>query len=134
MNLEHNRNRVLIVDNNDCFINALDRLLRGDGFDTRTTWSGYDALALMQSHPFDVLLVDEYIADLHVSEFLKRVKWQGRQPTVVVMKTGRPAPADLRLYGSLGARAVVDKRDHEQIRLALSPGGGFLTTPKNRVN
>ena len=41
------RSRVLIVDNNDDVLNALDKLLTDEGFDTRTTWSGHEALALM---------------------------------------------------------------------------------------
>ena len=68
MNLQHSRNRILIVDNNEDCINALDKLLRGEGCETRSTWSGYEALALMQSQLFDVLLVDDYLADLHVAE------------------------------------------------------------------
>jgi len=126
--------RALIVDNNEAVLDALDKLLRGQGFDTRTTWSGREALALMQSYPFDVLLVDDYLADLHVAEFLKRVRRQVRPPAVVVMQAAKPAPADLRHYGSLGARAVVDKRDPEQIRRALASGGWAGAAVKARVN
>jgi CheY-like chemotaxis protein len=128
------RNRVLIVDNNEVVLSSLDKLLKDEGFDTRTTWSGHEALALMQSHPFDVLLVDDYIADLHVAEFLKRVKLQVKQPAVVVMQKGQPAPTDVRRYGSLGASAVVDKRDPEQVRRALAAGGWMEAPPKARVN
>ena len=59
------RSRVLIVDNNEDVLNTLDKLLTEEGFDTRTTWSGHEALALIRSQPFDVLLVDDYLADLH---------------------------------------------------------------------
>jgi len=128
------RSRVLIVDNNEDVLNALDKLLRDEGFDTRTTWSGHEALALMQSRSFDVLLVDDYLADLHVAEFLKRVKLQVKQPAVVVMQKGRPVPTDVRRYGSLGASAVVDKRDPEQVRRALAAGGWTQAPPKAQVN
>jgi CheY-like chemotaxis protein len=129
------RSRVLIIDNSEDVLNALDKLLKEDGFDTRTTWSGHEALALIQSHSFDVLLVDDYIADLHVAEFLKRVKSQARQPAVVVMRKSKPGPTDVRRYGSLGASAVVDKRDPEQIRRAMTAGAWTQgTTPKSRVN
>lgn len=128
------RSRVLIVDNNEDVLNALDKLLRGEGLDTRTTWSGHEALALMQSHPFDVLLVDDYLADLHVAEFLKRVKLQARQPAVVVMQKSPPVPTDVRRYGSLGASAVVDKRDPEQVRRALAASGWSEAPPKPQVN
>ena len=128
------RSRVLIIDNNEDVLNALDKLLKEEGFDTCTTWSGHEALALIQSHPFDVLLVDDYIADLHVAEFLKRVKLQARQPSVVVMRKCKPGPTDVRRYGLLGASAVVDKRDPEQVRRALAAPGWTETTPKAQVN
>lgn len=128
------RSRVLIVDNNEDVLNTLDKLLREEGFDTRTTWSGHEALALIRSQPFDVLLVDDYLADLHVSEFLKRVKRQARQPAVVVMQKGQPAPTDVRHYGSLGASAVVDKRDPKQVRRALAANGRAEEPPKAQVN
>jgi CheY-like chemotaxis protein len=125
------KSRALIVDNDEDVLNALDKLLREEGFDTRTTWSGHEALALIQSHPFDVLLVDDYIADLHVAEFLKRVKQQVQQPAVVVMRQCKPGPTDVRRYGSLGASAVVDKRDPEQVRRALAASE---TAPKVQLN
>jgi len=128
------RKRVLIVDNSEDVLNAVDKLLRNEGFDTRTTWSGHEALALMQSQPFDVLLVDDYLADLHVAEFLKRVKLQVKQPAVVVMQNGQPVPTDMRRYGSLGASAVVDKRDPEQVRRALAANGWAKGPPKSQVN
>jgi CheY-like chemotaxis protein len=128
------RSRVLIIDNDESVLSSLDKLLREEGFDTRTTWSGHEALALIQSHPFDLLLVDDYIADLHVAEFLKRVKLQVRQPAVIVMRKSKPGPADVRRYGSLGASAVVDKRDPEGVRRALAAAGWTETAPKAQVN
>jgi len=126
--------RVLIVDNDEDVLDALDKQLRGKGFEARITWSGHEALALLQSQTFDVLLVDDYLADIHVAEFLKRVKLLSRQPVVVVMQECQPAPADVRRYQSLGASAVADKRDPEQVRRALAAGGWMEAPSKAQVN
>jgi CheY-like chemotaxis protein len=114
------RKKVLIVDNNDLALGTLQRLLEDAGFDTRTTWSGHEALALLQSKEFDVLLVDDYLPDLHANDFLERIVRLAIQPWVVVMRGGAPTPAQLRRYTSLGASAVVDKNDSGQIRRAVS--------------
>lgn len=63
------RNKVLIVDNNQCALDAFKQVFARVGFDTRTTWSGREALELLGSQEFDVLLVDDYLPDLHACEF-----------------------------------------------------------------
>jgi CheY-like chemotaxis protein len=128
------RGRALIVDNTDEVLLSLERLLGNAGFETRTTWSGHEALALMQSKPFDVLLVDDYLPDLHIAEFLKKVKLQARKPAVIVMTKGRPLPADLRRFKALGFGTIVDKLDPEQVRRALPVGVRTETVPRAHVN
>jgi CheY-like chemotaxis protein len=67
------RKKILIVDNNEPVRGTIERVLGTAGSDTRTTWSGREALELLGSEEFDVLLVDDYLPDLHCSEFLSRV-------------------------------------------------------------
>jgi CheY-like chemotaxis protein len=126
--------RALIVDNSEEVLLSLEKLLGNAGFDTRTTWSGHEALALMQSKPFDVLLVDDYLPDLHIAEFLKKVKLQARKPAVIVMIKGRPQPADLRRFKSLGVDTIVDKMDPEQVRRALPAGVRTEAVPRAHLN
>ena len=106
-----NKKKVLIVDTNDSVLIAFQKRLHDAGFDTRTTWSGHEALALLQSSEFDVLLMDDYLPDLHATDFLERLGQLPLQPWVVVMKGGAPKPASARLYRGLGASGVVNKRD-----------------------
>jgi len=65
---------VLIVDNNEDALQMLQGVLESAGFDTETTWSGREALVLLESRGFDVLLVDDYLPDLHSNDFLNRVR------------------------------------------------------------
>ncbi len=60
------RKAVLIIDNDERIQALFQNLLKDLGFETRTTWSGYEALGLLEAGGVDVLVVDNYIADLHV--------------------------------------------------------------------
>jgi DNA-binding NtrC family response regulator len=102
-------NAVLIVDNDDHVLKALGKLLETGGFHAHTTWSGHEALAWLQSRQFEVLLVGDYLADLHSTDFLKRVGKLRRPPAMVVLQSGTPTPAEVRRYSSLGAVAVASK-------------------------
>src|SRR5271166_5327519 len=95
------RSKVLIVDNNQCALEAFEQVLARVGFDTRTTWSGREALDLLGSQEFDVLLVDDYLPDLHASDFLSRVGQLPVQPWIVVMQASMPTSGDLLRYASL---------------------------------
>src|SRR5215472_7210037 len=91
---------VLIVDNDDLILGKLQQLLEDAGFNATTTWSGHEALGLLRSGVFDVLLVDDYLPDLHSHNFLERVNCLPIQPSIVVMHNEPPKPDDLRCYQS----------------------------------
>jgi CheY-like chemotaxis protein len=59
--------RILIVDDDEDVLIALERLLEGEGYNTATAWSGKEALALSQSSKFDLLLVDEHLGDVEIA-------------------------------------------------------------------
>ena len=117
------KRRVLIVDNNERILWTLQEALENAGFDTRTTWSGHEALALLKSKEFDVLLVDDYLPDLHASDFLNRVGRLPIQPWIVVMQGATPTASDLRYYALLGASAVINKRDPVEVCSAVTSCG-----------
>lgn len=120
MNKQQDRpSKLLIVDNADHVSSVLEELFSAEGFDTHSTWSGREALALIQSRPFDVLLVSDHLPDLYYGEFLKQASRQAAQPYIIVLHTGKPLSGDLGRYRRLGAAAVVDKTDPEQIRQVL---------------
>lgn len=112
------RHNVLIVENDDRVLDTLEALVRGEGFDLRTTWSGREALALLQSHPFDMVLVDVHLPDIYYGEFLRLASRHTH--SLIVMQSGRPLPSSLRRHKTLGAEAVVDKRDPRQLRQLLA--------------
>jgi CheY-like chemotaxis protein len=109
---------VLIVDNDDRTLHDLEELVRSEGFSIRTTWSGREALALIESQPFDVVLVDNHLPDIYYGEFLQLARRHAR--CLVVMQKSKPLPGSLRRYKTMGATAVVDKDDPMHLRQLLA--------------
>lgn len=114
------KKRVLIVDNNEDTLQTLQGILEGAGFDTQTTWSGREALALLGCRGFDVLLVDDYLPDLHSGDFLSQVRRLPIQPWIVIMQASAPTANDLRQYTLLGASSVVRKHHLAEVCSAVS--------------
>ncbi len=110
---------VLIVDNNAEILALLQTLFENAGFDTAATWSGAEALDLLKTGKFRVLLADDYLPSLHPNDFLSQVAALPVRPWIVVMQAAVPAAGDLRRYGSLGAAAVVPKYDFSQVYRAV---------------
>ena len=99
--------QILIIDNNEGVLATLDRELKEAGYDTVTAWSGVEALRLLNSQTFDSLLVDDYLPDLYIGDFLERVSRLPVRPRILVMqaKPGKNA----RLSESRGTWSLVDK-------------------------
>lgn len=80
--------KVLIVDNNEEESGRLGVMLQRAGYDSIATWSGLEALELMKSEEYDVLLVSSYLPDIYVGEFFERLNRLPVQPCSIVMQEG----------------------------------------------
>ena len=129
-----NKANVLIVDNDDRILWKYQEILENAGFGTCTTWSGHEALALLRSGAFDVLLVDDYLPDVHSHDFLERVTRLSMQPAIVVMHSSPAKPADLQCYASLGVSEVIDKTDPARVCQAVSFCCNEQPLARNQVN
>lgn len=109
------RKKVLVVENDEQVLAAFQSSLNDAGFDTHATWSARDALSALESERFDLLLTDGYLPDLHLSEFLERVRRLKTGAKIVVMQSPLPKRSVTRRYQALGAYAVMDKRDQAAI-------------------
>lgn len=70
--------RILIVDDDQDALVALERILEGEGYRTVVAWGGREALAHAEKEKFDLLLINEHVSDLEVSELFDHL--QGQQP------------------------------------------------------
>jgi CheY-like chemotaxis protein len=111
MNVETTQ-QVLVVDNNQHVLATLGRELEDLGYNPVTTWSGVEALRLLQSRSFGCLLVADYLPDMYVGDFLERVLRLSAVPRIWIMQD-KPA-RELCAYGA-GSFQVVDKKKAVQI-------------------
>ena len=77
--------RVLILDEDRIILQSLSQFLRRDGYEARTTDDVEDAIALLESGQFELLLADVSIAGLKPTEFLRDVRRRFPQVVVVVV-------------------------------------------------
>lgn len=79
--------RVLLVDDEDGFISALSKRLTRRGMSVSTASGGEEAMALLETDPFDVMVLDVKMPRMGGMQVLSMVK--GRHPGVeVILLTG----------------------------------------------
>ncbi len=109
------RKRILVADCHEDVLILLERLLEDAGFDTTTVWTAKEALKLVDSHAFDLLLVNEYLPDAECEDVLKALQKSGRQIPFVVMQPCAPEFVDFTRFEALGAKDIVCKHCFRQI-------------------
>lgn len=92
---ESRKIRVLIVDNNEAESERLGVMLQRAGFDSIATWSGLEALKLLKSGEYDILLVSSYLPDVYVGDFFERVNRLPVRPCSIVIQEGCTPAATL---------------------------------------
>ena len=76
-------NRILIVDDEEHVLKALERALVDEDYDITTTTSSEEALELVRRRSFKVIISDECMPNMFGSELLAKISL--RQPEVVKM-------------------------------------------------
>jgi CheY-like chemotaxis protein len=92
---ESRNQRILIVDNNEEESGRLGVMLQRAGYDSIATWSGLEALELMNSEEYDILLVSSYLPDVYVGDFFERLSRLPVRPCSIVMQEGCTPAATL---------------------------------------
>jgi DNA-binding NtrC family response regulator len=113
------RRRFLIVDNNEQESGELVQLLVTLGQEASATWSGRDALDYLALDRFDLLLVDQYVADMYAGEFIEGVLRRPNHPRVVIMKN-RGTFEPIEYDKSLGECEFFDKGKLDRMHEALA--------------
>jgi DNA-binding response OmpR family regulator len=126
--------RVLIVDDEDELVSALEERLTLRGFDAKGVSTGAEALAYLVDGPCDVVLLDVKMPGLGGLEVMKRIKEKRPSPQVILL-TGHSSAQDAEKGMTLGAFDYLMKpiKIEELVRVlraagarreAESPGGG----------
>lgn len=84
--------RVLLVDDEEGYVNVLSNRLRKRGFDVTKTYSGAEALQALRNKEFEVAVLDLKMEDMDGLEVLKVFKRMDPQMEVIML-TGHGSQA-----------------------------------------
>jgi len=100
--------RVLLVDDEDEFVEALAERMRNRGMRVSTANCGQDALDLVDAEPFDVVVLDLQMPGMNGMVALEKIK--KRQPDIqIILLTGHATVASGVEAIKLGATDFVEK-------------------------
>jgi len=112
------RIRVLIVSDDEQQFAPLRELLEHDGYGVWTTWSGREALQEIASKHFDALVVDDYLPDVYVGQFVERVSRIPSHPCLVLVQPN-DGTSDIHNFGGSNAVCFVDKAQPAEMVKAM---------------
>lgn len=100
--------RLLIVDDESRFLDAIATRLRKRGFDVKTATNGHDAIELAREEKFDVALLDLKMPGMDGSEVLRHLKEEHRFLEAVIL-TGHGSLENAVELTKLGAFGYLPK-------------------------
>ena len=70
----NNQAHILVVDDNPPMTNSLADILRANGYDVYTAFSGSEAIDILKDHPIDILLTDIRMPDMNGVELFQATR------------------------------------------------------------
>lgn len=102
------KKRILVIDDDERVLTALECFLENEGYQTCTAWSGREGMDLLRSGKFDLVLLDDYLWDMDIREILAQVRKMAIPP-VVMLTESAPALGERKRYAELGAHSLIGK-------------------------
>lgn len=108
MGNESGKKNILVIDDDERVLMALECFLETEGYETTTAWSGHEGMELLSSQRFDLVLLDDYLWDMDLEKILKEIRRMKIPPLVMLTETV-PTPSAMKHYAELGANCLVGK-------------------------
>jgi two-component system nitrogen regulation response regulator NtrX len=89
------RERILVMDNEQAVLHLLERVLSREGYQVTAMNSSEEAVSLMSTEHFDLVIMDVGLRNLNGSELMEKVRETSPDTSVVVM-TSYPAQEVIR--------------------------------------
>jgi two-component system, OmpR family, alkaline phosphatase synthesis response regulator PhoP len=105
---EETMDEVLIVEDEEAILLALEDDLRAEGYEVATATDGLRALAMGEGHDYDLIILDIMLPGLNGFEVCKRLRQSG-VGTPILMLTAKSQEIDTVLGLELGADDYVTK-------------------------
>ena len=107
--------RILLADNDEDVLLALERTLEDRGYTTATALSHPEACKLLAQARFDLWVLDDYLSDKDSIQVLSEFRREGMTPLVIVTYHHYPSSHEEQQLLSLGVVALVNKRAHSEL-------------------
>jgi two-component system response regulator HydG len=78
-------NKILIIDDDSTFCLMLNTFLSKKGFQTKTTFSGKEAIKVLKAEEFDIILTDYRLPDYTGLELIQHIRDSQKQAAVILM-------------------------------------------------
>ena len=103
----HLMTRVLVVEDEESFSDALSYMLRREGYEVAVAGTGVEALAMLDRNGADLVLLDLMLPGLSGTEVCRALRQRSRVPIIIV--TARDSEVDKVVGLELGADDYVTK-------------------------
>lgn len=113
--LKNGLGKILIADNDEDVLVALERVLENEGYATTTAVSHQEASRILSQNAIDLLVLDDYLADRDAIQVLSEFQCSGLAPLVVVTYHRCPSRSEQAQFCSLGVSALINKRAHSEL-------------------
>jgi CheY-like chemotaxis protein len=106
---------ILVADNDEEVLVAVERTLEGGGYVTTTATNYAEASQLLSRGSFDRFVLDDYLSDTDSIQVLTELRRGGTSPLVIVTYHHFPGPHEKKQLHSRGVSALVNKRAHSEL-------------------
>lgn len=131
--MDERLHRVLILDTDPDTLITLQHVLELAEIDATITWDEAEAFQLLETAPFDLILIGDHPPELDAPTILDALSFRGTCPSVLILRAAI-GEKDAEHFRRLGATGVVLKRDSlvvlDQVTKALAPMQFKATTAK----
>jgi DNA-binding NtrC family response regulator len=100
--------KVLLVDDEEDFLDAVAERMRARGIEVSTTTSARDALEMIEEKSYDAIVLDLMMPELEGTEALKAIKNRNGE-LQVIMLTGYVTPEQVDQAKKFGAMDIIEK-------------------------
>ena len=77
--------KILIIDHEPDILKALETILKKEGYQVRSASGSEDAISVLKSEPFDLVIMDIRMPGMDGLEFMRQVKKLGDDMEVIVL-------------------------------------------------
>lgn len=102
--------RIMVVDDDEMVLMALDELLKPEGYEVQTVSSGTEALQKLDQGGYDLLMLDVIMPEMDGYELCKRIRQKEKyKETPVVFLTAKSRDEDRAKGLEAGANLYLSK-------------------------